>query len=61
VEALIAALAFALIYGASAGGHLLWDRLREDAAWDENERRERASRWERAQLAWSTSDPGAVR
>ena len=61
MEALIAVLTFALIYGASAGGHLLWDRLREDAAWDENERRDRASRWESAQLSWSQSDPEAVR
>ena len=58
MEALIAVLAFALIYAASAAGHRLWDHLREDAAWDENERRDRR---ERAQLAWSTSDPEAVR
>jgi len=58
VEALIAVLAFALIYAVSAAGHVLWGRLQEDAAWDENERRDRR---ERAQLAWSTSDPEAVR
>lgn len=57
--------ALGVVWGLSALGHIAWDRLQEDRAWELNRAWDVAYAAEQsrqlADLNWSSNDPEAVR